>query len=244
MMFKLNPNERLVVESGLNRYKVVGPGRIWLAPWQTALTRLYIGPQEMALSFVEIPTGEHIPVDVELRLLYQIDPALFSPALLPQLPRLNEGGWAAILRWRTEYVLRPLIAAYGWRELGQPVIQQRVERHLRQTLTDLVQPVGLSLPAASLVKVGLPAELQQTLLQAERDSLEPLGRAEVLKRYVELFGPDLAEAMPYIVQWEVLNALHKEGHLQILLTDAGLLDGRSPRSEPLFQLPLQFHQRN
>lgn len=244
-MHKLNPNERLLIESGINHYKIVGPGLIWLAPWQKALTKLYIGPQDQSLQFDEVRTVQNIPVTVTARVLYQIDPALFRKELLPQIPWLNEGKWQNILTWRTEYVLRQLLADYTWHELGKEAVQQRLERQLTQTVADYLQVVGLNLRSISLVNVELPAELQHTILRAERDSIEPRGRALVLKEYFDIFGHDLAQAMPYIVQWELLNSVRKNDKTQILLTNSALsLDGKSPGTHPYLQMLLPFQQNN
>ena len=241
-MIKLSPNERLLVESGVNRYKLVGPGLIWLAPWHKALTKLYIGPNEEAYQLDEVRTVEHVPINVDLRVLYKVDLALLTPKLFPQVPWLGDGVWQKILRWRTEYILRQMMADYPWRELGKQPVQQRLERQLAQTLADQVKLVGLRLLSISLVKTELPADLQRTILQAERDSIEPRGRALVLKEYFDIFGDDLAQAMPHIVQWEVVNTLRKNGRINLVLAAASLpIDGPSPKGEmpqPLFQMQL------
>jgi hypothetical protein len=62
-----------------------------------------------------------------------------------------------------------------------------------------------------------------------------------LKEYAEVFGGDLARAMPYIIQWEMVNLLRKHGNPQVLLTNSGLnLGGQSGSLEPstILQLPL------
>ncbi len=242
-MLTLNPDERSLVESRVNTYQLLGPGRIWLKPWQRELTRLYVGPQDQALQIEEVRSVENIPLTITARALYQVDPALFTEALLPRLPRLNDGVWPRIVKWRTEYVLRQLLANYLWTELGRETIHNRLERQVTQTLADQLSVVGLSLISVSLVKIELPATLQQTIIQAERDSLEPRGRVQVLKEYFEIFGSNLAQAMPYIVQWELLNTLHKNDGVQVLMTSSVLSPDKQPAGvEPLFQLQLPMPQ--
>jgi hypothetical protein len=100
-----------------------------------------------------------------------------------------------------------------------------LERQLTQTLADYLKVIGLNITSVCLIKTELPDNLQRTIVQAERDGLEPRGRASVLKEYFDIFGNNLAQAMPYIVQWELLNALHKNGQPQVLLTSSALSPG-------------------
>lgn len=247
-MLKLTLNERLVIESGPNRFKLVGPGWIWIKPWQRILTRLNVAAQGQALQIDGVRTQENIPMDIATQILYHIDPALFADNLLSKIQGLNDGGWSSIIRWRTEQVLRQMVADYSWRELGKQSIQQRLERQLTQTLAEYLKVVGLKITSVCLVKIELPEPLQRTIIQSERDGLEPRGRAQVLKEYFDIFGHDLTQAMPYIVQWELLNALRKNGKSQFLLAspalslDERVFDGRSHR--PVFQMQLPLAQES
>ncbi len=243
-MIKLKPDERLLIETGVNHYKLVGPGRVWLLPWQRALTMLNIGPQAQPLQFENVRTTENVPVNGVVQLLYRVDPSLFTTDMLPKLPDWQAGGWQAILKWRTEYVFRRVLADFNWRDLGQEAVQQRLERRLTQTLATLLKIFGLNLMAVCVVKTELPADLQRTIIQAERDSLEPRGRALALKEYFDLFGHDLTRAMPHIVQWELLNLLRQNGQTNLILTGTGLaLDRESAGHEPappLYQMQLPW----
>lgn len=53
-MLKLRPNERLLVEYGVNQYHLVGPGLVWPRPWHKVLTKLNIGPQAESLQINEV----------------------------------------------------------------------------------------------------------------------------------------------------------------------------------------------
>ena len=88
-MFKLNPNERLLIESVINYYKLLGPGLVLLFPWQKALTRLDVGPQERTLQFERVQTVENVPVKVTLEVFYQVDVDLLTDDLLPKIPGLR-----------------------------------------------------------------------------------------------------------------------------------------------------------
>ena len=114
---KVGPNKRLLVESGINQYKIVGPGWVWLIAGQRLLTTLYVGPQDKSFTFNKVQTVENIPLDVTVQALFQIAPNLFADKLLPNLPGLNEGGWQHVLKWQMEEVLRHLLADYAWQEL-------------------------------------------------------------------------------------------------------------------------------
>lgn len=239
-MPKLNPNERLLIESGVNHYQVVGPGWVWVKPWQKSLVQFYIGSQSQALTFDEVRTADNIPLNLTVQLLYRVDPALFSESLLPSLPFLHGGVWQKILSWRSEYVLRQMLLAYKWEELSQPGVQTRLERRLGQTVSEFVKVVGLRVLTVCLVKIELPSALQQTLVQVHQDSLEPRGRAQVLQEYVKIFGADLPRVMPYIIQWELMNTLHKNSQTQLLLTNSALSLNGHTASQPVYQLPLPF----
>lgn len=239
-MPKLNPHERLLIESGVNHYQVVGPGRVWVKPWQKSLVQFYIGSQSQTLTFDEVRTADNIPLNLTVQLLYQVDPALFSQSLLPNLPFLHGGVWQKILSWRSEHVLRQMLLGYTWVELSRPGVQPRLERRLSQTVSEFVKVVGLKVQTICLVKVELPTTLQRTLVQAEQDSLEPRGRAQLLQEYFKIFGADLPRVMPYIIQWELMNTLRKNDHTQLVLTNSALsLDGHAA-SQPVYQLPLPF----
>jgi regulator of protease activity HflC (stomatin/prohibitin superfamily) len=247
-MFKLNPDERLLIESGDNHYYLIGPGRVWLMPWQKALTQFSIGPQSQSLQFNEVRTVENIPVNLTTQLLYQVEPSLFEENFLPKIPGLNSGGWTGLLRWRTEHVLRQVVADYSWRDLGRASSQQRLEQQLAQLLAQPLKKVGLKVTSVCLVRTELPDNLQRTIVQAEQDSLEPRGRALVLKEYFDIFGHNLPQAMPYVVQWELLNTLHKNDKTQFVLTSSALSpDGRPPGPDvphPIFQMQLPLPQEN
>lgn len=242
---KLNPNERLLIESPVNRYRIAGPGRVWLTPIQRVLAKFYVGPKSHSFQYREVRSVEDVAVNITAQVIYRAAPELFSHSLLSRIPGLNDGGWQGILHWQTEYVLRLLIAQHSWRDLSREQVQKRVERQLTQTLADRLKMVGLEIVAVCLVKTELPANLQKTLIQAERDNIEAQGRATVLKNYVEVFGDNLPQAMPYIMQWELMNTIHKNGDPKILLTNETIspkiplpTNGATP---PLFQvqLPMQ-----
>jgi regulator of protease activity HflC (stomatin/prohibitin superfamily) len=247
-MATLNPSERLLIENGFNHYQVIGPGWIWLKPWQRVLTKLDVGPQGQVLQFSEVRTVENVPVSITLQVLYQIAPELFTADLLPNLPGLNQVGWQNTLKWRTEHTLRSLLAGCTWRDLGREETQPRLERRLTQTLADILKGIGLKINFVYLVKTELPTHLQSTLVQTEQNGLESRSRALVLKEYFDLFGHNLFQVMPYIVQWELLNTMQKNGKVQVLLTSSALssdgqnLDSRS--TQPIFQMQLPLPQES
>jgi len=238
---KLTPLESLLVVSPVNRYRLAGPGWVYLTLRQQALAKIHIGPKGQSLKLSEVRTSDNIPLNLTVQMIYRADPDLFTPDLLPKLPGLNEAGWQGALQWQTEYVLRMLVAHYPWRELSREEVQQRLERQLTQTLADRLKRIGLTVIAGCLVKTELPVQLQKSLIQAEEDIVEAQGRAAVLKSYLEIFGNNLPQVMPYIMQWELLNTIHKNNP-QILLTPAALTDKAAllePNSaQPVYQLHL------
>lgn len=242
MAIKLNPNERLLIEQGINHYKVVGPGRVWLAPWQRPVMQFTIRPQSQPLHFEEVRTLEHIPLNIKVRVNYQVDPTLFTPDFLPKIPGLQEQGWQNAMQWQTEYVLRQMVADYAWPDLGRQAIQERLERQLTLTLADGLQMIGLKVSGVYLVNIMLPIGLQNTLLRAEQDCIEATGRAKVLQQYFNIFGRQITQVMPHIVQWEYMNLLHKNGKSHLLLTHSNLSLAGSQSdddpSQPTLQLQL------
>jgi hypothetical protein len=216
-MIKLSPNERLLVESWVNRYRLVGPGLVWVKPWQKVRARLYIGPNAISIDCQHVRTREEIPVRVIAKVIYQVKPELITEAVLPRVPALNEGGWKSVVEWRSEALLRRLMAKYEWRALKDEAIQEDLEQQLNQALIDRLAAMGVELIAVNLVKIELGQEMQRTITHAEQDAIEADGRARVLKSYLEIFGDNLTQVMPYIREWEMLNLLHKNDNLQPLL---------------------------
>jgi len=246
-MKKLSQDERLLVETGINRYKLLGPGLVWLQPWHKILTRLYVGPQSHSLRIDEVQTTELVPVDVTVKLLYQVSPANFHPALLPRMPSLDETGWSSILKWRTEHIIRHLFKDVGWRKLAKSTVFKRLDRQLALTLADDVAGIGLTILSVNILDIKLPANLQRTIIEAERDRIEPHGRALVWKEYFETFGDDLATAMPYIIQWELLNTMRKTNNSKFLVSDFSFWQKQGRGVEPVpplyqMQLPLSLEQ--
>jgi hypothetical protein len=238
---KVNPNERLLLESPVNRYKVAGPGRVWLSPRQRILARVYVGPNAPTFRFENVRTAEEVAVDIQVKVIYKADPELFSHDLLSRIPLLNEGGWQGAVNWHAEYVLRMLAAHQPWRELDKEQVKIRLERQFTQTLADRLKMMGLNVLAVYLIKVELPVNLQKTLVQAERDFIEAQGRIEVLRQYFEIFGSDLARVLPYILQWEMMNLLHKKGDPKMLLASESIVPKLSwPINDtpPVYQLQL------
>ena len=149
---KLTPNERALTVSPINRYRVVGPGKVWLKPRQRHLITLYVGPKGQQINYENVRTAENILLKITVQMLYQADENQFTKDLLPKLQFLGDGGWENILLWQTEYVLRKLVANYTWQELGYKDVQERIERQLAQTLADRVKMVGLKVNGACLLK--------------------------------------------------------------------------------------------
>lgn len=243
---RLNPNQRLVVESPVNRYKLAGPGRVVVQPRQRVIAELYVGANGQSLQYQAVRTLEEVSLDMTVQVIYKIDPDLLHPDLLSRTAGLNNGGWKNIVQWQTEYVLRLLVAQYTWRTLNREDVQKQLERRLTQTLNDRLKMVGLNIMNVCLVKTELPAGLQHTFIQAEKDAVEAEGRAKVLKRYIDIFGPNLQRVMPHIIQWEVINTVHKKGDAKALLASDGLslkpvlsLNDTAPNRMYQQQLPLQ-----
>ena len=242
---KVSRSKRVLVRTG-RHYQVMGPGKIWLNPRQHIITTINVGPQEKSFTVTKVQTVEKVPLDVTIQVLYRIDPDLFSDDLLHHLQKLNEGGWQSKLHWHFEYVLRQLLADYGWRDLDRFEIKERLERQLTQTLADRLKGVGINITATYLIKAELPEDLQQTIIQTEQNEVEARGRATILKEYFELFGNDLSQAMPYVMQWEMLNTMHKNGgNPQFLMTASNpSLDASLPGigTSPVFRMDLPVIQ--
>jgi hypothetical protein len=242
---KVAPNERLLIEQGVNQYKIAGPGRVWLAPWQRVVTQFKVGSHSQPFKLDEVRTREQVPLNLTGRVSYEIDLIqLNTEQLLPKIPALQEQGWHNALQWQTEYVLRQLVADYDWPNLGRQAVQERLERQLVLTLSDRLRKIGLRVTGAYLVNIELPLKLQKTLLQAEQDCIEATGRARVLQQYFNIFGRQIPAAMPYILQWETMNMLRKNGQSHLLLAQANLplygcpLDDTPPATFQL-QLPIR-----
>ncbi len=232
---KLSPYERVLTIKPINRYKISGPGRVWLSLRQRVVTRLSVGPRGQTLIFEQVRTVENMPLKIKAQVLVRADPELFTNDLLPKLPALNDGGWDGIIHWQTEYVLRLLIAQQSWQRLNEKVTQQRLERQLTQTLAGQLTFVGLCVMNISLINVELPTNLQQTIVEAEQDYIEATGRAKVLEQYKQIFGDNLTQAMPVIVQWELLNSVHKN-QPNILLSAQNLGQGGNGNGKQLLSL--------
>ncbi len=199
---KLPPNERALIVSPVNRYRLCGPGRVWLRLRQEIAARIDVGPRGRPLVYEQVRTAENIPVKIKVQLLTRVDPALLTGELLPKVPALNGGGWDGVTLWQTEYVLRLLVAQQPWQRLNQEAVQQRLERQLKETLADRLVWVGLRVVNTALVSIELPDELQQAIVAAEQDLVQA-------KLYRQIFGGNLAQLLPLITQWELLNSIRK-----------------------------------
>lgn len=238
---KVGLNERFLVERGVDQLKVVGPGWVWLTPAQRYMATLNVGPQGQSYVFEQVETVEKVPLQVDVQLLYRVDPDLFTDELLPSLPGLSEGGWLHVLRWQTEHVLRRLVADYSWQDIGRENVQPRLERQLTWTLAERLRGVGINLSGACLIKLALPIGLEKTLVRAAQDKVEVQGRLAVLQEYQKLLGPNLPQVMPYLVQWELLTILHRSGNLQLLSTakfPTNGADADDMLSNSMFQITL------
>lgn len=238
---KAGLNERFLVERGVNQLKVVGPGWVWLTPGQRHVATINVGPQGQSFVFEQVETVEKVPLEVDVQLLYRIDPDLFTDDLLPSLPGLSEGGWLHVLRWQTEHVLRRLVADYSWQDIGRENIQPRLERQLAWTLAERLRGIGVNLSGVCLIKLTLPIGLEKTLVRAVQDKVEVQGRLAVLQEYQKLLGPNLPQVMPYLVQWELLTMLHRSGNLQLLSTAKFPTNGAEAGdilSDSVFQITL------
>ena len=139
---KLTPDERLLIESGINRYKVVGPDLVWIMPWQRPCAKLYIGPNFVPVECRNARVSDDVPVNVSLTVTYRVNPDLFTADLLPRLPRLNEGGWRSFVQLRTEAVVRRLLARLPWRELKENAVQTNLETQFSKALIGAAQIWG------------------------------------------------------------------------------------------------------
>ncbi len=234
-MIKLSSNERLLIESGINRYRVIGPGVVALMPWQRKRARFNVGPSVASVFCQKALTLEGVPVNVSAKVIYRIVPEFFSDTLLPRVPKLSEGGWQSVVEWRSKALLRRSLANCDWRDLKNTKIQEELEQRLNDILTKRLKGLGLEILAITILKMELDSDLQKTVTQAEQNVVEAGGRARVLKTYFEIFGDDLERAMPLIKEWELLGLLHKNKNLQSLLMTEGLsntsLNGKSTNAQ-------------
>lgn len=212
-LIKLTPDERVLVESPINRYAVLGPGRVWIKPRQRIISHLHIGPRSELMVIERVRTVEHMPLSFKIQLLYRPEPDLFNDDLLVKLPNLHSGGWSGALRWHTEYVTRLLVAPLSWEVINQEQRQKRLERQLQLALSDRLSRIGLRIISLAVINIGLPSKLQKALVEVE-------SRAKILEKYRTIFGDNLIRAMPYIIQWELLSTVHKN-HPHILLNASG-----------------------
>ncbi len=245
----LRPNERILIESRRlhdYQYKVAGPGRVWIGLRQREITRFSVGPQVENNHFDEVRTVENVALDITVRTLYRVDPALFSDDLLPRVAGLNAGVWQQLVEVFVGMVLRPLVAGYTWSNLEQSSIRQRLERQLTQTIADRLSVIGLNVISVSIIKMELPPTLQQAVIRTEKEIVAAKGRATVLEEYAAVFGSDLSQAMPSILQWELLHQLGKNNKAQHLLLSSGLslgttatdADADSPHHMQSMMLPI------
>ena len=236
---KLAPDERVLIESPVNRYAILGPGRVWIKPRQRIIAHFQVGLRSELITIEEVRTVEHMPLLFKIQLLYRPDPDMFTDELLVKLPSLHKGGWSLALRWHTEYITRLLVAPLSWEVISQEQRQKRLERQLELALSDRLSRVGLRIVSLAVINIRLPGKLQQALVDVE-------SRAKMLDRYRAIFGDNLIRAMPYIIQWELLSTLQKN-RSHILLNTTGqsheewpvaLLPGSKQESLYQAQLPV------
>jgi hypothetical protein len=210
---KLAPDERVLIESPVNRYAVLGPGRVWIKPLQRIITHFQVGLRSELITIEGVRTVEHMPLSFKIQLLYRPDPNIFSDELLIKLPGLHKGGWSWALSWHTEYITRLLVAPLSWEAISQEQRQKRLERQLQLALSDRLSRIGLRIISLAVINIRLPGKLQKALVDVE-------SRAKVLEKYRAIFGDNLIRAMPYVIQWELLSILQKN-RSHILLNTTG-----------------------
>lgn len=222
----LNPYERLVIRVGA-QYKLAGPGTVWVFPlFEEVLAKLHIGVTGHALEVYALSTAEGIQVDIEVQLLYKIEPELLE-RILCQVIALNDGGWQTILNWRIEYTLRKLVSQYSWQDISRPMIQKRVERQLSRIVSDDMASVGINVSRCCLVKVKLPDDLLEAQLQSA-----------VLKSYTTTFGAKLPQAMSDIARLQLLTSMQQEGRVQVILTSSDFSNAAPAPNGTMYYLPL------
>ena len=211
--------ERLLIKSGSQRYKVMGPGQVLMYPWRKALTTFDVGPQSQPFQFKSMRAQGDIPLSVTLRVSYRVNPSLFNDDLLPRIPALSEGGWQEMLQWQVEAVLQRSLPGFSWRDLGQEETQTQFERRFSQALAERLKGAGLEIMDVALVKAELPEAVQRDILRAERGRISARRRAETLREYVDVFDEnELTKIMPYIAQME---SSEDNGHQQPPLLSPG-----------------------
>jgi hypothetical protein len=135
-----------------------------------------------------------------------------------------------------------MLTSYNWADLSQQSLQEQLERRSACILNERLQKIGLKVNGLYLVHSALPSGLQKALLQAEQNCIEATNRAKILQKYSEILGDRLAEMMPYIIQWEYANLLHKNGHAHLLLTPATLPLAGPSFERDIAQSVLPLHQ--
>lgn len=197
---KLTPTQRLLAEVKTNGYKFFGPGKFFLYPWHRFLTVLDLDGTDFKVSMKKVRTKKDVPLTLTLQVAYQPDLALMKPALYPKLPALNNGGWKGIIQWRSEAIVRSMLANYTWQDLKIRAVQSCLEHKIPTRLNEYLKLLGIRVTLLSVVNVELPVQLQHSLVDAEQDSIEAKGRAAVLKTYLDIFGNNLPQVMAYINQ--------------------------------------------
>ena len=111
------------------------------------------------------------------------------------------------IQW-TKAIVRKLLSGYSWRNLNHQSVQERLERHLHEVLSDRVSGIGLQIFECCVTSIQLPDRL-----------LETCRRKEELKEYADVLGTELVQLMPDLIQLQLINTMDKHGGTPIFLTN-------------------------
>ncbi|MBK8128918.1 MAG: SPFH domain-containing protein [bacterium] len=152
--------------------KLAGPGYFWINPWtQETLPPVSLGIRIGQYTFTDVVSADNIPHDINLTILYKLEPALVRLEALAQLVRLSDREVQKIVKDYASQGLRRLAALYMAESLTGRRETTAVERDLTNLLRSQLRPLGLQplRQGGLLIKEIIPAPgFRQALLQAKQ----------------------------------------------------------------------------
>lgn len=210
---------------------IEGPKKVRLMYWQKQQCEFSIAPKGASILAEDVMTSENIPLVISLFVLYKVDPALWeSKTPIWRLPKWNEGGWEGAVKRHAEKILRMSVTARSWRELNQKTVQEEIEAEIKEALNERMKSMVVSIVAVSIIKFELPPDMQESLVRAEQDVIESVGRVDAMDEYLKIFtgNAQAYRLIPYIIKWDLLNLLHKHRDLRFRLAAPEMLFSNRP----------------
>lgn len=152
-----------------------------------------------------------LPLTVEWTISYTLNPFRIKQENRPKLARNLPNKSGQIITKHANNILRHILSEYSIDDLTKPGIQRRLERQVRQQVTERLANAGFEVSRVMIGAIEMPTEVTNALADAHKRQLQADNEARALSRLQEVVSQFSENDMQRLIELERIYTLGKNG---------------------------------